>query len=289
MGESLGLVLVPEGIEEPEAGRRAARARLPPRPGLPVRQARPGLRAHGYRRLGLARSSEWRNAPFGGPGRAAVRAMCVAPLAARADVVDDRPVVVATKDGTLHLFVRGSDGALLHRTATNGAWGAWTAVGGLEATSGPSALVVGTTIQLYARWPGQRDLAERARRRVVARLGVARRRLRERADRFAALLQRRRRRLRPWNRQPPLLPPDRCRHHRLGLTRRQRDRRPRRGPDLQPDLHHPGAHPQRARHAAPRPHERHSAHVRRRRRQLHRRARRPHRPRRQTASTSTPS
>ena len=80
-------------------------------------------------------------------------AMCVAPLAARADVVDDNPSVVATKDGTLHLFVRGSDGALLHRTATNGAWGAWTPVGGLEATSGPSALVVGTTIQLYARGP----------------------------------------------------------------------------------------------------------------------------------------
>ncbi|MDA0169793.1 hypothetical protein OJ998_11915 [Solirubrobacter taibaiensis] len=80
-------------------------------------------------------------------------AMCVTPLAARADVVDDNPSVVATKEGNLHLFVRGSDGVILYRTMTNLAWGAWTAVAGLDATSGPSAVVVGTTVQLYARGP----------------------------------------------------------------------------------------------------------------------------------------
>ena len=45
MGESLGLVLIPEGIEEPEQAEALSRPRLPPGSGLPLRPTGPGRRA----------------------------------------------------------------------------------------------------------------------------------------------------------------------------------------------------------------------------------------------------
>ena len=122
--------------------------------------------------------------------------------------------------------------------STNGAWGAWTAVGGLEATSGPSALVVGTTIQLYARGPDsaiwQNALVDGLWRGWVSLGGgfgsaptASLRSYNGVVDVYGRGIDNH-----LYYRQTGAA------HHRLGLTRRQRDRRPRRGPDLQPDLHH---------------------------------------------------
>ena len=185
MGESLGLVLVPEGIETEESPTSSARSAAgsarascsasPSR--LPSSRVSPSPPSPVVRIARCAVCWSW--------SRCCARRRVLRPLPpVRTSSTTTRPCS-PPRTGNLHLFVRGSDGTMLHRTSTNGAWGAWAAVGGLEATSGPSALVVGSTIQLYARARTTRS-GRRAGRRPVARLGLARRLGRRGAGRVPA-------------------------------------------------------------------------------------------------------
>ena len=70
---------------------------------------------------------------------------------ARADVYDDNPAAVSVGPGNVWVFARGADGNILSRHLSAGTWGDWTAVPGLDAGSGPGALVYGDTIMLFAR------------------------------------------------------------------------------------------------------------------------------------------
>jgi hypothetical protein len=56
------------------------------------------------------------------------------------------------------VFSRAADGRLLERRLANDAWSAWSAVPGLEATSGPAAVSLLSTVQLFARGPGAGNL-----------------------------------------------------------------------------------------------------------------------------------
>jgi hypothetical protein len=70
---------------------------------------------------------------------------------ASADVFDDNPAVVSLGPGNVELFARGPDGRILHRSLNAGAWSDWRAVDGLDAGSGPAAVVFGTNLYLFAR------------------------------------------------------------------------------------------------------------------------------------------
>src|SRR3954462_2690308 len=76
---------------------------------------------------------------------------------AQADVYDDNPAAVSLGPGNVWVFARGSDGQILGRHLSAGAWSDWTAVPGLIAGSGPGAVVFGNSIYLFAR--GQDDAA----------------------------------------------------------------------------------------------------------------------------------
>ena len=156
--------------------------------------------------------------------------------------------------------------------------------------SGPSAVLVGATVQLYARgvdnaiW--QNALVDGQWRGWVS-VGGAAASAPSAAVRYNGAVQ-----LFARGFDNNLLPPpDRRRQHRLGLARRwRRDRGPSCIRGLQPDVHDAGSLAQRRRFAAPDAPERQLRLVGGRpRRQFHRLPRRPSAPTTARASTSTPS
>jgi len=76
-------------------------------------------------------------------------------------ILTSSPCVVSRQDGSLDVFVRGTTGALWTRSYNNGAWGAWTSLGGqIAAGTGPGAsgwsgrldvFVAATTGALYQK------------------------------------------------------------------------------------------------------------------------------------------
>ena len=70
---------------------------------------------------------------------------------ASADVFDDNPAAVSLGPGNVQLFARGPDGRILHRTLNAGTWSNWAPVDGLDAGSGPAAVVFGDSLHLFAR------------------------------------------------------------------------------------------------------------------------------------------
>ncbi len=81
---------------------------------------------------------------------------------ASADVFDDNPAAVSLGPGNVQLFARGPDGRILHRTLSAGTWSNWAPVEGLDAGSGPAAVVFGDSVYLFARSATRRrDLPER--------------------------------------------------------------------------------------------------------------------------------
>ena len=65
---------------------------------------------------------------------------------ASADVFDDNPAAVSLGPGNVQLFARGPDGRILHRTLNAGTWSNWAPVDGLDAGSGPAAVVFGNSV-----------------------------------------------------------------------------------------------------------------------------------------------
>jgi hypothetical protein len=76
--------------------------------------------------------------------------MTAAPAAA--DVYDDNPAAVSRGPNDVHLFARGSDGALLWRHFDGSVWGDWTPLG-ISATSGPAAVAYGGAVHVFVRGP----------------------------------------------------------------------------------------------------------------------------------------
>jgi hypothetical protein len=81
---------------------------------------------------------------------AVAAAMLTATTSARADVFDDNPAT-ATRGTDLWVFARTADGEILerHRSA-DGNWTGWASIGG-GATSGPAAIGLGATMNVFVR------------------------------------------------------------------------------------------------------------------------------------------
>jgi hypothetical protein len=74
---------------------------------------------------------------------------------ARADVFDDNPSAAALGPGNVYVFVRASDGTIVMRHLSAGAWSDWAPLPGLNTGSGPGAAAFDNTVQVFAR--GQDD------------------------------------------------------------------------------------------------------------------------------------
>ena len=93
---------------------------------------------------------------------------------ARADVFDDNPAAASRGAGDMVVVARGADGAIYERHLEGGAWTAWSSIGGI-ATSGPAAAAYGDAIHVFVLGTRLRRARERASRRPVVRLVLARR------------------------------------------------------------------------------------------------------------------
>ena len=99
---------------------------------------------------------------------------------ARADVYDDNPAAASRGPGDMAVLARGADGAIYERHLAGGAWTPWASIGGAGVVR-PGARRLRRASPRVRRRHGLRRLRERAARRRLVGLEVARRRRRRSA------------------------------------------------------------------------------------------------------------